>query len=351
MSNAFSTLSKLGLRPFFQQQLTFEELEAGHLARVIGRHGTWLTLMGVHGQSALQLPGKWRVYPPEQQPMIGDWLVVDPEGQPLRLLDRTSQLSRRSAGHGQHTQHMAVNIDTLFIVSSCNRDFNLSRLERYLALAHEGEVQPVILLTKADLTADPDLYRRQAETLHGGYVVLTMDARSLQVAEFLDPWIGAGETVAFLGSSGVGKSTLINALLEGDHHVTQPIRAQDDKGRHTTTTRFMFQMPGGAWLVDTPGMRELRLGENRQGLQEVFADIEALAQQCRYRDCNHEGTSGCAVEAAVEAGSLDGRRLRNYLKLQREQSYLKESAWQQRDRDRRFGKMVNHAKKVKFGRR
>jgi len=341
----------MGLRPFFQQQLLIDELNSGHLVRVIGRHGDWLTLLGQDDHSSLKLPGKWRLYPPENQPIIGDWLVVDQYNQPVRLLQRLSQLSRKASGSGQRTQYMAANIDTLFVVSSCNRDFNLSRLERYLALAHEGNVQSVVLLTKADLADEPEHFCRQVESLHRGVIAVTLDARQPEVCRQIEPWIGPGETVAFLGSSGVGKSTLINSLLAQEILATQAVRADDDRGRHTTTARAMFQMEGGAWLLDTPGMRELRLGESVQGLQEVFSDIEELAKGCQYRDCDHEGTSGCAVLAAIESDALEARRLRNYLKLQREQSYLKETVWQQRDRHRQFSRMVNRAKKNKFGKR
>ncbi|MBF0189028.1 MAG: ribosome small subunit-dependent GTPase A [Magnetococcales bacterium] len=351
MSNAFSTLSNAGLRPFFQQQLTLDDLTECHLVRVIGRHGDWLTLTNGDEQSRLKLPGKWRQRSPEEQPIIGDWLLLDQEGRPDRLLERSSHLARRASGHGRQSQSMVANVDTLFIVSSCNRDFNLSRLERYLALAHEGGVQPIILLTKADLVTDPDAYLRQTAQLRGCMDVITLDARSAESEQLLEPWIGAGETVALLGSSGVGKSTLMNTLQGCTITATQPIRDDDDKGRHTTTSRIMVRMASGAWLIDTPGIRELRLGETQQGFEEVFADIEQLAERCRFRDCDHEATAGCAVQAAIEAGELEARRLNNYLKLQREQGYLKETVRQQRDRERRFSKMINEVKTIKYGHR
>jgi ribosome biogenesis GTPase / thiamine phosphate phosphatase len=352
MSNAFNSLSNMGLRPFFQQQLSIEESIEEHPVRVIGRQGDWLTLLGGNNShSKVKLPGKWHLRPQVEQPLIGDWLVIDKIGQPVRLLDRVSSVCRRSSGHGQHTQYMAANIDTLFVVSSCNKDFNLSRIERYLALAFEGGAQPVVILTKADLTHEPELYCRKVQQLHENVVAVSIDARSIVGCDQLMPWVASGDTVAFLGSSGVGKSTIINTLLEREVQSTQPLRAQDDKGRHTTTVRSMVQMKGGAWLIDTPGMRELRLGESSQGLREVFWDIEELAEQCQYRDCNHEETSGCAVKREINGGRLDARRLGNYLKLQREQGYLKESQWQQRDRHRRFSKMVNQVKKNKYGRR
>ncbi|ABK42906.1 GTPase EngC [Magnetococcus marinus MC-1] len=351
MSNALSTLSNVPLRPFFQQQLSMEEQHATHVVRVIARHGDTLTLLGNDGQSSLKLPGKWRLQPPEEQPIVGDWLVMDQQNQPLRWLERLSHLSRKAAGSGQQTQHMAANIDTLFVVSSCNRDFNPSRLERYLALAFAGNVQPVVLLTKADLVDEPEPFCRQVESLHRGVVAIALDARHPDLHHQLGPWIGPGESVAFLGSSGVGKSTLINALLDQKSMATQAARADDDRGRHTTTARAMFHMKSGAWLLDTPGMRELRLGESNQGLQTLFSDIEALAQACQYRDCDHERTSGCAVLAAVASDTLDARRVRNYLKLQREQTYLTETVWQQRDRHRQFARLVNRVKIDKFGKR
>ncbi|MBF0611630.1 MAG: ribosome small subunit-dependent GTPase A [Magnetococcales bacterium] len=351
MSFAFFSQADLGFSPFFQQQLTMDELEHCQPARLIDVQGGQMLLWEQAGVSRVAIPGKWRQGPADQRPVIGDWLLMDAEKRPIRLLARLSYLARRASGHGHDTQGMAANINTLFVVSSCNRDFNASRLERYLILANEGGCQPVILLTKADLIPNADDFRRQAERLQRGLVVLTLDARKANTQSLLEPWLSSGQTIAFLGSSGVGKSTLINTLLGEERYATQSTRTQDDRGLHTTTARSMVPMPGGTWLIDTPGMRELRLGESSQAMENVFADIELLARGCQYRDCRHDGDGGCAVMAAVTAGNLDNRRLVNYLKLQREQAHLQESQWQQRDRQRRFSRMVNQVMNTKLGRR
>ncbi len=351
MSHALFSLPQMGFLPFYQQQLTLEEFGATVPVRITGRQGPVLDLMGETGPHRLTLPSTWQSRSPSEQAVVGDWLLLDDAGAPLRLLERTCFLARRAAGHGHHIQTMAANITTLFIVTSCNQDFNPSRLERYLVLAREGGIPAVILLTKADLTDDPAALVEQAEQLAPGLIAIALDARRASAREQLAPWLGVGETVACVGSSGVGKSTLINTLKGEDDQLIAPIREQDGKGRHTTTSRHLIPLEHGAWLVDTPGMRELRLGESSAGLDAVFADIEERAQQCRFRDCNHQNDEGCALRAAVAGGEIPNRRLENYLKLQREQGYLRESAWESRDRQRRFSKIVNNMKVTKFGRR
>jgi ribosome biogenesis GTPase len=228
----------------------------------------------------------------------------------------------------------------LFIVSSCNQDFNPARLERYLALAREADVTPIIVLTKADLTDMPEDFVRTAAKLLPGLLVEVLDARDPDSVSSLVPWCARGQTVALVGSSGVGKSTLIGTLTGIDRIATQTIRDDDDKGRHTTSARSLYQLPAGGWLLDTPGMRELQLADVKTGIEDVFADIIALARQCRFADCLHEAEADCAVLAAIDAGTLEAQRLQRWRKLAAEEARNTESLAERRARDRAFGKMI-----------
>lgn len=252
---------------------------------------------------------------------VGDWVLVDAEARVVRhRLSRRTELARRTEG-GRVPQLIAANIDTLFIVSSCNADFNPARLERYLALANEAGATPVIVLTKADATADANDYRIRAEALQRGLAVLAVNAKSPELVAALAPWCGAGRTVALVGSSGVGKSTILNMLAGPDQAAPQEtaaIRENDARGRHTTTSRSLHAIPGGGWLIDTPGMRALNVGDAAFGIETLFAEITELAPLCKFRDCTHAHEPGCAVRAAVAAGDLPEERLTRWRKLHEE---------------------------------
>jgi ribosome biogenesis GTPase len=244
-----------------------------------------------------------------------------------------------AAGAEQRTQVVAANLDTLFVVTSCNDDFNLSRLERYLTVARHGQVEPVIVLTKADLCADQESFVAQARSITRDVAVLALNATDSASANALSPWLGRAQTVAFVGSSGVGKSTLVNALVESEAQATAAIREHDAKGRHTTTSREMFALPAGAWVIDTPGMRELKLGGVAAAVSAVFDDVESFAKHCRFRDCQHRNDAGCALQAAAAEGKLDARRLESYLKLLREAERAAQSVAERRAIERRWGRM------------
>ncbi len=269
---------------------------------------------------------------------VGDWLLLAADDRFQRLLDRLSSFSRRAAGTKAVEQLIAANIDTAFIVSSLNDDFNLSRMERYLALARDAGVEPVVVLTKADQCTDPAFYVRQARALDPSLMVESVNALDPDSVEVLRSWCREGQTVTVLGSSGVGKSTLINTLLGRTAQATAAIREDDSKGRHTTTSRSLHFIPDGGLLLDTPGMRELQLADCEQGVSDVFADIEDLTADCRFSDCRHEGEPGCAVRAALESGALDRRRWENYRKLMREQALNAASLADRRARDRSLGR-------------
>lgn len=269
----------------------------------------------------------------------GDWVLTDAaQTHVVRRLERDTLLSRRAAGTGVETQLIAANVDTLGIVTSCNADFNEARLERYLAMAASAGCLPLIVLTKADMCDDPRDYARKAERLSPMVTAITLDATAEDAAGVLEPWAKNGQTLALVGSSGVGKTTLANALT-GAAAATAGIREDDAKGRHTTTSRGLSRTRFGGWLIDTPGMRALRLNEAADGIGAVFADIEALAETCKFRDCAHEAEPGCAVQAAIAAGDLDAKRLKRFRKLVREDALNTETVHEARARQRDLHKM------------
>ncbi len=333
------SLSQLGWDNRFQQQLTLEEYETCIPARVIGQQRSLLQLLTADGGLSIPITHSM----PEIT--VGDWLLLDAEQHFHRLLERVSLFSRKAAGTRVSEQLIAANVDTVFVVSSMNLDFNLNRIERYLALAYESDVEAVIVLTKVDSCDTPSAYLEQARGLGNTLDVVTVNSLDHQSVEHLLPWCQPGRTVAFLGSSGVGKSTLINTLMGRSIQRTQGIREDDDKGRHTTTGRSLHLLPSGALLLDTPGMRELQLAECEHGIDETFAEITALAAQCKFSDCQHQSEPGCAVRAAIDAGELDERRLESYLKLMREQAFNAASLAERRAQDREFGRYVRSVMK------
>ncbi len=349
------TLADLGWGPNFQSQLDIDEIGRTAPVRVTGVHRAHVDVVGA--DRAGRVPGL--VPDPdddEDQVAVGDWLLVDTEtGRPIRRLRRTSVFKRPAPGTGRALQIIAANVDTVFVVTSCNQDFNVARLERYLSVVREAEATPVIVLTKADLADETDDYVAAASGLMAGVVAECLNALDPDAAQRLAPWCGTGQTVALLGSSGVGKSTLANTLMGETLQATQGIREDDAKGRHTTTGRSMHRLPpmgdmGGGWLIDAPGMRELQLADVASGLDDVFADIAAAAESCRFNDCNHDGEPGCGVAAAIAAGEIDADRLRRYRKLLAEDRFNTQSYAERRQHYRNFGKMVRNAGNLKRAR-
>lgn len=341
MSETYFSLPKLGWSHFFQQQLSLEEWESTTPVRVFTVHRNTIDITGEHGCQKISLPGNWHLRDPEDLPTVGDWLLLDSStGQPLRVLERKSLFRRKAAGSESKVQLMAANLDTLFIVTSCNQDFNLSRIERYLALALDSKVEPVLVLTKKDLVDDISDYQRQAMSLNPDVAVETVNALDSSSVASLTSWCTSGQTVALVGSSGVGKSTLVNTLCGASKQETGAIREDDAKGRHTTTSRTLHTLTDGGLLIDSPGLRELQLSECQGGVSSLFEDIEELAQSCRFNDCLHLHENDCAIKAAVTWGDLSPRRLANYQKLMAEQERNAESIAEKRRRERDFGKLV-----------
>lgn len=298
-------------------------------ARVVAQHrGAWF-LAGAESEWPASLTGRLRHEAAEGAlPAVGDWVACNAagvEGGPAgaararidAVLPRRSAFVRRAAGSRVGAQTVAANVDTLFITTSLNADLSPRRLERFVALARESGASPVLLLTKDDLVEGTSTVVEQLKS-ELRIPVVASSSRSGEGLEAVRPWLIAGQTIALVGSSGVGKSTLLNRLAGAELMATGEIRAGDGRGRHTTTHRELFRLPGGALMLDTPGVREIGLWDVEEGLADTFTDIVELADGCLYRDCHHANEPGCAVRAAIRAGEFDEARLASYRRLQEE---------------------------------
>lgn len=331
------SLQQLGWTAFFDaQHADTTGLTPYRLTEI---HRSQMTALGAQGMVTLTSP---RIVAGDLA--VGDWVLSDPEMRIQQVLDRRSLLQRRGAGTDAHVQLIAANVDTLFIVTSCNDDFNIARIERFLALAHEAGCYPVLVLTKADLSEDPAQYEAQARALDPMLSIVTVNALDADSAREVGLWCKPPQTAAFIGSSGVGKTTLTNALTGGDA-ATGGIREGDAKGRHVTTARSMRPMVQGGWIIDMPGMRALRLLDTKDGIDSVFDDLAALEARCRFSDCAHETEPGCAVREAIEAGELDLDRLERWRKLRAGEKKNTETIAESRSRERKFSKTVKGAVK------
>lgn len=331
--NSQFTLPQLGWQAYFQQQLTLEDYQTNRIARVAAHHRSSYELLTESGKISIDIHHAMPLM------TVGDWLLIDSAERFVRLLDRHSLFKRKAAGSRAEEQLIAANIDTVFVVSSLNQDFNLNRIERYLSIANEAGVEAVVILTKADLCQDAELKRTEVQSLDSMLMIEVVNSLDPSSIAPLQGWCKQGQTVAFIGSSGVGKSTLVNTLLHEETQQTGTIREDDSKGRHTTTSRTLHLMPSGALLLDTPGMRELQLTDCQSGVSETFSDIEAYANQCRFSDCQHQGEPGCAVNQALLSGLLDQRRVDNYFKLMREQARNSATLAQKRAASKQLSKL------------
>ncbi|HKP56164.1 MAG TPA: ribosome small subunit-dependent GTPase A [Polyangiales bacterium] len=320
-------LESLGFGEPFRTAFATESDPSCVPARVFSAQREQFELCSEAGSLTASLSGRLRHEATQGGlPVVGDWVVARPDSSGerasiLRVLPRKTSLTRKRPERSSELQLMAANVDYVFVVSALNQDFSPRRIERALALIWEGGAQPVVLLTKLDSCPDPEAYLESAREVALGVPVHALSVHSGMGLEALDAYLTPARTVALIGSSGVGKSTLVNHCLGETRAATQAARDGDDKGRHTTTARELFLLPQGALLIDTPGMRELGLVEASDGLDATFADIEALSTGCRFSDCQHRADPGCAIQAALQRGELDPARLAAYGKLQRELAY------------------------------
>ncbi|TVX95308.1 ribosome small subunit-dependent GTPase A [Cohnella terricola] len=325
------TLQDYGWNEYWEQVFSLQPPTIRQLspARVVAQFSHSYRVKTDAGEYSAGVSGKFEFYATKRgdYPAVGDWVAVETLPNERRavihaVLPRRTAMVRKAAGNTLDEQIVGANLDDLFIVNSLNQDFNLRKIERYLIAAWESGARPVVLLTKADLCEQPERFAAEVEQIAPGVPVHFVSALKEQGIEALEPYLQAGRTIGVTGSSGVGKSTLLNRLAGEPLQQTQHIREEDARGRHTTTHRELFLLKSGVLVMDTPGMRELQLWDSNEGWHHAFADIEQLSLQCKYRDCKHESDPGCAVHEALLAGTLDAKRLANYKKTARELSHL-----------------------------
>jgi ribosome biogenesis GTPase / thiamine phosphate phosphatase len=327
--NSQFNLEQWGWRDRQAQSFTSYEQQGFTVGRVVVEYRNTYLLYTEQGEQLAAVTGKLRHQATGMQdfPAVGDWVVIqsspaDQQATIHAILPRTSKFSRKMVGGAIAEQIIATNVDTVFLVCGLDGDFNLRRIERYLILTWDSGATPVILLNKADLCLDLPQHLLDVESIAMGVPIIPLSAAQQQGLEALQPYLQPGQTIALLGSSGVGKSTIANQLKGNAVQAVQTVRVGDDRGKHTTTHRQLIPLPCGALIIDTPGMRELQIWSGAEGLPGTFNDIETLAQQCHFRNCQHEYEPGCAIQQALANDTLDPKRFLNYQKLQREVQHL-----------------------------
>ena len=349
------TLEELGYNTELEHYRLEQHLEAFDVGRVISEHKERYVVKTAEGEFDAELIGHLRYSAQTRAdfPVVGDWVAIQVYDEFKALIHsvfpRKNRIERRAVGKHGEEQIIAANIDYAFIVQAMGWDFNINRLERYLTLCNASKVEPIILLNKIDLVSEPEL-KELVESVRaraGDVPVIPISNATRQGYPELNQWIESGKTYCLLGSSGVGKSTLINNLSGEQLMQTNTISESTQKGRHVTSHRELVVLPGGGILIDNPGMREVGIADSAGGLEMTFHAIVELAEDCKFKDCTHTNEPGCAVLAAVESGALDEKALDNYLKMEREKDHYESTVAERRRKDKAFGKMVKSIKKNK----
>lgn len=349
-------LYDLGLTNWFLSDLDAEEVMNKKLARVITVNKDNYTLMNEDGEFIAEIMGRLRYHADSKVdlPAVGDWVEIkikDDDSPALikHILHRKSELKRKSAGNRIEYQMIAANINTAFIMQSLDSNFNINRMERYLTMVNESDIEAAILLSKKDLVTEDELQERIAAIRNQGIkeeVIVFSNKEENGIHEIMD-YLEKGKTYCMLGSSGVGKTSLLNNILGDEVFEVQEIREKDGKGRHTTTNRHLKVLPSGAMIIDTPGMRELGNIEITEGIKKTFNEIETLAKRCKFNNCTHTNEPKCAVLEAIEIGELSEEHYLHYLKLRKESQYNEMSYLEKRKKDKNFGKMIKAVLKEK----
>ena len=334
----------------FNDELTAENRN-GIPARIVSVHKGRFGIVSDYGEGYAQLKSREYYYEGENFPTVGDFVLIDyienGDSHITATLPRRTFFSRRDPDVGRGEQVIAANFDTVFIMQSLNDNFNPKRMERYLTAVRQSGAEPVVILTKADLTDDYLPYIIETSRVAEGVETHIVSSLTGCGMEYLSKYLQKGKTLVFLGSSGVGKSSLINALAGEKIMDVSGIRESDSRGRHTTTHRELVMLQCGAMVIDTPGMRELGMWDVSEGLGQAFADIEKFAAMCRFRDCRHENEPGCAVRAAIESGELDESRLESYNKLKTEAKYSDDKESYRRQKEQWAKSISVYSRKIK----
>ena len=348
---SYSTLQKFGWSNFFLQQLSNDELYAENtldsIFRITTIHRNRIEAMGIHGERSIICTAEFQ--PISQHLAVGDWILAEQANEHHRLLKIFEPKNRVRRINNGLPQVIAANLDYLWIITSANEEFKVKRLERYLALAYEFDITPVIILTKTDICDDLDHYQEQLRRL-GTNNVHPLSVNAPETLEVLSSYMHKGTSIALVGSSGVGKSTLINAIFNTDLP-TQEIRENDARGKHTTTHRELYFCDNGVAIIDTPGMRELQLYDNEQGIERTFRSILELSLQCRYNNCSHGTEPGCAIQDAIASQNISQTHFDNYRKLLKEEASQKRravGAYAVKEHYRNYFKKIHSGNKDKW---